>query len=84
MENLIIYFIDESKRIQNDKSFYEQFGWNIFDGKYGAKRLAFNFKQYIKLNNINIDVKSTYSTVYCVIMGLKPFVNNKEWIEYLK
>lgn len=77
-------FINESKKIQNDCKFYEQFGWNIFDGKDGAKRLAFNFKQYIKVNNINIDIKNTYSTVYCIIMDLKPSIDNKEWIKYIK
>ena len=81
---MLKYFINESVKIQNDSDFYEQFGWNIFDGKEGAKRLAFNLKQYVKINNINIDIKNTYSTVYCIVMNLKPVVDNKEWIKYIK
>ena len=36
-------------------------------------------KNEFSKNNINVDIKNTYSTVYCIIMDLKPFVNNKEY-----
>ena len=78
------YFIKESSRINSDINFFDCYGFYPFDGIDGCKRLAYNFAKFVKLNNIEVDLHGTYSEVCCIFYNLKPPVDNKKWLHFLK
>ena len=77
------YFLTESLKVNNNDDFFECYGFRPFDGKDGCSRLAYNLKQYCRVNRIKLDVSGSYSEICVKFYNLNPPVDAKQWIKWV-
>ena len=77
------YFLLESLRVNNNDDFFECYGFRPFDGKDGCGVLAYNLKQYCRVNRIKLDVSGSYSEICVKFYNLNPPVDAKQWIMWV-